>query len=364
MRHVRLLAALCAVAAMAWAPGKKQKREQETQTLELPKEPPVAVKADARRLIFQVSPLSGKGLLSQQSRDAIRFLIKSAHGAEIVKLRAFVAGRGDMRRVKDVVSETFTSRRQRLPALSVVQVGALAREGSQVVMEAVAAARKEVNPEGLAFISGQRAESASPLDPAPPLLEKSLADLRTTLRAIGAEPADVLRITCFLSSLDGFDSIRRPFYPDFAKAALNYVQTQRAPARAFAECEAVARLRQAPDVPVRFLKPGAMVSQAALVGASTLVLTGTQVAFGFQDADARLAFQRLEKALAQSGASLKTVAMTGVYPLSEAIAAQARKIGVEFFDAAQPPASTMAAFEGLPSMDASFAIDAVAIAKR
>ena len=46
-----------------------------------------------------------------------------------------------MRRVQTIVSETFTERRQPLPALSVVQVGALPLEGAQVVMEAIAVKR-------------------------------------------------------------------------------------------------------------------------------------------------------------------------------------------------------------------------------
>jgi hypothetical protein len=54
------------------------------------------------------------------------------------------------------------------------------------------------------------------------------------------------------------------------------------------------------------------------------------------------------------------VAFAHYYPLSGGIAAQLRKIRGELFDAAHPPAGTTLLFEGLPSMDAGFAVDVVA----
>ena len=105
-------------------------------------------------------------------------------------------------------------------------------------------------------------------------------------------------------------------------------------------------------------------SQIALVGAPRVALTGTQVAFGSQDSDVRLAFQRLQKELGHVGASVKDVAMSHIYPLSNQSADQVRRIRFEFYDKARPPASTMLIFEGLPSMDASFAVDAVAVVNK
>jgi hypothetical protein len=64
------------------------------------------------------------------------------------------------------------------------------------------------------------------------------------------------------------------------------------------------------------------------------------------------------------GASIKEVAWSSIYPLSNSIGDQVRKIRFEFYDPARPPASTLLAFEGLPSMDASFAVDTVAVASR
>ncbi len=91
------------------------------------------------------------------------------------------------------------------------------------------------------------------------------------------------------------------------------------------------------------------------------MLSGAQVSFGYEEKDARLAFQRLEKSLEQEGASLHGVAFAHFYPLAPAIAAQVAKIRGEFFDSAQPPASSVLVFEGLPSMNAGFAMDVVAV---
>jgi enamine deaminase RidA (YjgF/YER057c/UK114 family) len=369
MKTIGVLA-LCALAAFAGPFDKKKKKSDEdvTQVLQLPKDPPSAVVAETARLGFYVSPLSSKGLLSQQVRDALKALHRNVGGANIVKLRAFVAGSGDMRRVQAIVSETFTERHLSLPALSVVQVGGLPLEGAQVVIEATSVGKRDVNPNGLVFIAGQQAASPG-LEPVMPLLERSLAGLRTAVRAAGSQPEDVVRGTCFLSSLDGFGKIRDLVESEYRGAAWNFVQTQRAPVHSVVECEAVARPRLKIQKPVEFLNPDGLTkspnySQIALVGAPRIAFTGTQVAFGFQAGDARLAFGRLQKELAAVGASIKEVAWSSIYPLSPSIADEVRKIRFEYYDLARPPASTLLPFEGLPSMDASFAVDAIAVVSR
>lgn len=344
---------------------KKAEEEEVTQALELPKEPPATVIGETHRLSFRVSPLSSKGLLSQQVRDALKALFRQTRGAAIIKLRAFVAGAGDMRRVQAIVSETFTDRRLPLPALSVVQVGGLPRQGAQVVLESVAVERKTVNPNGLAFISGQVASVEEPLVPMAPLMEKSFAGLRAAVAAARVTPKDVLRITCFLSSLDDHLAVRQRVAAEFPAAALDLVQQQRAPVRTLVGCEAVARLAAAPDRPVRFLdlpersqRPA--YSRVALVNCPKLVLTGTQLAFGYTEPDARLAFQRLGKALEQAGTSFDQVVFSHAYPLSGSIAELVRQVRGEFYAQATPPAGTILPFEGLPSLDASFALDVIA----
>jgi enamine deaminase RidA (YjgF/YER057c/UK114 family) len=372
------LAALALAAMAAWPaqnPDTKQKeidwegknkgKKEKTQTLEPLRELPLAVVGETRQLAFHVTPLSTKGLLSQQVRDALRELSRQASGETVLHIRAFVAGSGDLRRVRDLVSQTFSERRQPLPSLSLVQTGMLPLVGAQVVLEAETTARKEVNPHGLAWISGRVASSEDPMGPVAPLTARSLAALRQAVGAAGAEPRDVLRVTCFFSSLENLAASRALVEAEYPKAALDYIQAKRAPDAALAACEAVARLPRDPGSRLRLLDadagsrdPGE--SQVALVAAPRVALTGSQVSFGYEEKDSQLAFARLRGALEQAGASIRDVACVHYYPLAAGLAGQVRKIRAEFFDPAQGPAGTLLVFESLPSLDAGFAVDAVA----
>ena len=303
-----------------------------TQTLPALKDPPSAISAETSRLVFHVSPLSNKGLLSQQVRDALKALLRDTHGATIVKLRAFVAGSGDMRRVSTIVSETFTEHKLALPALSTIEVGALALEGSQVVIESIALDKKTVNPDGLAFYSAQPIAKLHPL-------------------------TGTLRATCFLSSFDALAKMRPEVEKAFAGAEVNFVQSQRMGFEASDECEAVVRLDHAPAQPV------GIENGAAMVNTPKIVLTGTQMAFRDTDADLRLAFERLQKALEPLGVSYKDVFWSSAYPLTRPVEGKVRAMEQEFFDRAKPPAGTMLLFEGLPSLDATMALDVMAAEK-
>src|SRR6187549_2141795 len=100
-----LLAAAIAPAVYGDKNGdKKKKGEVEiiTQTLELLPDPPAAIKAEVGRMVFHTSPLTNKGLLSQQVREGIKAIWRVNRGATVVKLRALVAGTGDMRRVQAI----------------------------------------------------------------------------------------------------------------------------------------------------------------------------------------------------------------------------------------------------------------------
>jgi enamine deaminase RidA (YjgF/YER057c/UK114 family) len=143
----------------------------------------------------------------------------------------------------------------------------------------------------------------------------------------------------------------------YPSAVVDVVMLQRATPRGVADCEATARLSGGHTKPLEVLNNG----QAVAVSAATLALSGTQMAFGFDDKDARLAFQRLDKALEPLGASMKGAAKINFYPLSGSIANQVRRVSSEFLDARSAPAGTLELFEGLPAMEASFAIDVAAV---
>ncbi len=321
-----------AVHASAQKGKKKTSEEPVTQTLPVLKDPPGAISAETAHLVFHVSPLSNKGLLSQQIRDALKALLHDTHGAAIVKLRAFVAGSGDMRRVPTIVSETFTEHKLALPAVSTIEVGALPLEGAQVVIESIAVDKKAVNPHGLAFYS------ALPM--------KELRQVSGALRA-----------TCFLSSLDDLAKAKSITLTAFSGVAVNFVQSQRLGFEALDVCEAVARLEAPPAQPIVIEKG------AALVNTPKVVLTGTQMAFRDTDADLRLAFERLRKALEPLGVTYKDVFWSSAYPLTRPVEEKVRAMQQEFFDRSKPPAGTMLLFEGLPSLDATMAMDVIAAAK-
>jgi enamine deaminase RidA (YjgF/YER057c/UK114 family) len=328
---ILILLGIVVAGALPAQKGKKKKTEEEpvTQTLPLLKDPPGAVEAETSRLVFHVSPLSGKGLLSQQIRDALKALLRDTHGATIVKLRAFVAGSGDMRRVSTIVSETFTEHKLALPAVSTVEVGALPMEGAQVVIESVAMEKKTVNPSGLAFYSAKKIEELRPIPGA-------------------------LRATCFMYSLDDLPQVKSKISAVFSGAVLNFVQSQRLGFPPVDVCEAVARLDGPPAQQV------IMQNGTALVNAQKIVLTGTQMAFRDTDADLRLAFDRLRKVLEPLGVSYKDVFWASFYPLTRPMEEKIRTMQTGFFDRAKPPAATMLLFEGLPSLDATMAVDVIA----
>jgi enamine deaminase RidA (YjgF/YER057c/UK114 family) len=362
------------IGSVPLAAQKKKKDEKEiTQTLEVIPELPATVQADATRLAYFNAPLSGKGLLSQQVRDGVKALWRVSRGAQIIRIRAFVAGTGDMRRVADIISEMFTEKRQPLPVANVVQVGVLPLDGAQVVLEATALAKKVQNPHGVAFISGQG--STGPIDAnsadmfVAPLAQQSVANLNTALTHVGLTAADVLRVTCLSSSLDDYQEVRRIVASAFPASALNIVQVQRAPTSHVVECEAVARLKRKPEPSVQFIQPPGLTASpnfthVVLVGQPKLIFTTTQLGFRQQDDDVRLAFSRLASSLEAAGGSMKQVVFSNIYPISPTIQQKVRNLRFEYYDRARPPASTVLLFEGLPSLDASFGVDVISLSTR
>ncbi|HYP14147.1 MAG TPA: hypothetical protein VEQ63_09500 [Bryobacteraceae bacterium] len=359
MQLSRSVAALCLVVLLAAVPlsGQRKKKKYEesgglppvleeskrkkekpvvTEALELPKDPPQTIVAEAQRLAFFVSPLSSKGLLSQQTRDALKAVFAGARGASIVNIRAFVAGTGDLRRVQTIVSETFSDRRLGLPTFSVVQAGGLALEGAQVVLEATMVERKASAPYGLGFLGGTRV----PVSESVNVIQRAVADVR-------AKAGDVRKITCFVESIELAGDLRTQMTQSFPSASFNFVQSLRDSAGDRASCEGVIALGEGASN-----GPG-----IATVGPGRILLTGTQLAFGGEEADLRLAFDRLGKALESGGGDLKNI----VYGRASALDRNALNKVDQLWRAYCPakPASTSTVFESLPSLDATAGIEVV-----
>jgi len=140
-------------------------------------------------------------------------------------------------------------------------------------------------------------------------------------------------VTCFVSSMTAATAISARF----PSAAIDLVQTQRAPARAETSCEAIIR--------------------GGNIRAGKLAFTGTRVAFGSDEKAATLAFQRLDKDLTDAGVAPSDILATNIYPLSARAGEQARRLRTTAGPVTAIP------FEGIASVDGSFAVDVMAAAK-
>jgi len=290
--------------ALVWAAtaGKKDP-DAVTQVLALPKDPPAVATGETRRLVFHVSPLSAKGLLSQQTRDAMRAILKLNGGMPVIHIRAFAGGSGDLRRVPQIVSEVLNDKRMALPSVSLVQVGDLGLEGAQVVLEAVSVAKKDVNPDGIGFVSGPLAEVAN--------------------------STGLIQVTCFAGAGGAVDLRSK-----FPGAAVVVVQALRAPVSNDTLCEGITR--------------------GGDVKAEKLAFTGTRVFLGSDEKAWMTAVQRVNRDLAEVGAEPGRVVATTVYQVSPgAPRASVFKGRI-----------TNARVEGVAALDGAFALDAVAEVKK
>ncbi len=331
--------------------------------------PPPALTVDTGRLTFQVSPISTKRLLSDQTEVALKDLLQKTKHGRIVKLRAFVAGTGDIRTVQNTVSDIFNQKKIPLPVLTLVQVGALPYRDAEVVLEATTLSKDVENPHGLAFISGQPAVSDELTFQVAPLAELSVKKVEAALGAAGLDAKDALRVTCFVSSVDDASKVVGLLQREFPGAAQNVVQIQRASPVSLAECEAVARLKTDPPETVVRLNPRGTgeCSQLFAGGAGEYATTGAYrrpVGVPFSGRGRPPGLRTAEPYARGRENHHAQHRVANIYPLSSTIADLVRKVRPEFLDRDRPPAVTMLTFQGLPSIDASFSLDVVAVPGR
>lgn len=321
-KPVCLLALCLSLCGLANAQKKKKGKkdvEPTTQVHEVLPDPPLAVKVESSRLVFVSSPLSAKGLLSQQTKDALAAMRKQLRGATLVKVRAFVAGRGDARRVSAIVSEQFSEWKVPLPVLSVLQVGALPLEGAQVWLEGIAEDRRPQNLNGLSWLEPKQVTKSlgesGDINAVLPLLEESLSALK----------GEVLSVSCMVSSLEGAAALDRAIANRLPNAARTLVQAQRATGSGLASCEGVAR---------------------RLTGeAERLVLTGTIIGFGGEAQGIQVVETRLARLLEANNAKLL---VRKAYGVSRSL---------------EPRLGPISVVEGVGSNEASFALEAIGVQK-
>lgn len=340
-----LLPAVLLIALLGSYPGllaqrnRKSTEEPKPQILPLPPQLPMALAAHTESLDFHISPLLRTGGLSAQIHQSLNDLIRDTRGETIIKLRAFVAGAGDARRVEAQAAEVFTEHKLPLPVLSILQVGALGEETAQVVIEAVVSTRRVVNPNGLAFLTGQTGASFA----------QAFERLRESAGAASVTPTHILSCTCFTSDIEDYQQTRSAIQSAFPNTAINVVQALRDPAGESSMCEAVGQLSHPPAGPVVWLKQ----ARATLVNSRQLVFTGLQLSFGNYLDDAHEAFVRLQRA-ASALQPIETPVEVNAFSLDAYAGAALRKTTAV-------PASTFTVqtVEGLPAVDASAGIEAV-----
>lgn len=335
-----LVAVLLGAAVLVFGAQRKKNEELKSQVLPLPPEPPMALAADTEELDFHLSPLLRTGGLAAQIRQSLNDLIRDTHGETIIKLRGFVAGAGDARRLQAEVTQIFSDHKLPLPVLSILQVGALGDQAAQVVIEAVVSTHRTVNPYGLAFLAGQ----------AGPSLDDAVAHLKASAKTAGVESERVLTCTCFTSRIESLEATRATIRAMFPKSEINVVEALRDPANDASTCQAVGQLAGAArGGPVVWLKN----SRTTLVTSHRLVFTGLQLTFGAYLDDAHEAFIRLQRA-ASALQPVEAPVEVNAFSLDASAGSALRK-------SASVPASvfTVQTVEGLPSIDASAGIEAV-----
>jgi enamine deaminase RidA (YjgF/YER057c/UK114 family) len=330
---------LLLAAAPAGAQKHKPDEEPKPQILPLPPEPPMALAADTGSLDFHISPLSNSGGLSAQIRQSLNNLIRDTHGETIVKLRAFVAGTGDARRVQAAVAELFTEHKLPLPVLSILQVGALGAPGEQVVIEAVVSTHKVVNPSGLGFFFGQSG----------PSLEAALQRVKASADAAAVPGDHILSLTCFTSQIEDFRATGKSVRALFPNTAVNIVQSVRDPASDFTLCEAVGQLVSPPKTTIEHLG----TVNATLVNSPQLVFTGLQLSFGSYLDDAHEAFDRLQRAARALGSDETPVEVDG-FSLDRYAASALRRT-----NSLAPGVFTVQTIEGFSAIDATGGLEAI-----
>jgi enamine deaminase RidA (YjgF/YER057c/UK114 family) len=341
-RHLVLLIVLFQASTLALAAqrNKKSTEEPKTQVLPLPPDLPMALAAETATLDFHISPLLRTGGLSAQIRQSLNELMRDTKGETIIKLRAFVAGAGDARRVQAEAAELFTEKKLPLPTLTVLQVGALETEPAQVVIEAVVATRRIVNPSGLAFFSGQTGKT----------YVQAVERLQESAQLAAVEPGRILRSTCFTSRIEEAAALRAALHTKFPEAAINIVQPLRDAATESTLCEAIGQLTRAREEgPVVLLKN----ARATLVNAPKLVFTGLQLTFGNFLDDAQEAVVRLQRA-ASALQPVEAPVEVNAFALDAYAGSAVRKM-----TAVPLSTFTVQNVEGLPSIDATAGIEAI-----
>lgn len=361
--------ALCLVAAL-WicvpAPAQKPKppEPEKPQMLAVIPDAPGAVKVQTPRLQYLRIPDETTGLLSRQVEESMKSLRKVLRKRRLARITAWVGGAGDVRRVSASVRELLGEWRIPIPAITVIRVGALSSPATRVSFDVEVEADEEVNPHGLIYLAGVRQPSPEFRLDLREELNKSLDTLETRLREQGGSREDVLAARCMVSlsqDLAGLESEIRKRYP---AASTRVMQALRASPDSYANCDLLARLRQAPEEPVEAkvitIADGAPpITSFFKVNTPQVVLTSAQLCFRSTDEDLRLGFERLDNTLKELGTGLEHAVQLSILAQAPELGLRAEAQGRRYLNAHYDPAILRQSVESLPALDSTISLDAV-----
>lgn len=363
--HVFLFAGAFLLAAF---PAQAQKRveEEKPQVLELAPEAPDYVKAETSRLAYLTLPFEQRGLLSHQVEESMKNLRRLLRKRKLLRITAWVSGAGDTRRVSSSIRELLAKWRMPIPAITVVRAGALPDRAARVAFDIEVEEEGSVNPHGLMFLSGVRSVAPEFRFDVSAEVNRSLDTLSQRLAGEAAKPEDVLMARCFVSFTQDMQPLQLAIRKRFPKAQIRLLQSVRSSPESYANCDLVARLSSPPSQPLeaRVITPqesGPPITSLVKTNAHTVVLTSAQLGFRATDQDLALAFERLEATLKTAGSSLANAAQLTILAESAEVARRTELQGRQYLNRKHDPAILRVTVEGLPALDATLSLDAVAV---
>ncbi len=369
LAHCVQLLLFCTLLAWLAVPGvrgQKPLAEEKPQTLELAPEAPDAIKAETSRLAYLLLPLERSGLLSHQVEESMKKLRAQLRKRKLLRITAWVGGAGDTRRVSSGIRELLAKWRIPIPAITVVRVGSLPDRAARVAFDVEIEESKPVNPHGLMFLAGTRAAAPEFHFDVSGEVRKSLDILAQRLAAEGSRPDDALMTRCFVSLTENMPALEQTVREHFPKSQIRVLQGLRSSPDSYAACNLTVRLSATPPEPLEarvttLEEHAAPVTTLTKTNARGLVLTSAQLGFRATDADLDLAFERLQSTLKTAGSSLADTLQLNILAENLEVGQHAESRGRRYFNPKHDPAILRAAVEGLPALDATFSLDAIAI---
>lgn len=314
---------------------------------------PSAMAGETRQLEFHAASPSSEGTLERQIQAQLKELLAKSAGAAIIKLRVFAVGPQELVAARKIVHNALVAAKQPLPVLSLVGVAGLPVDGQRVEIESVALSHRTPNPFGLELLAG----FASPRG------EQTIEGLARVARESAILMQDVMRVSCFYQSAEQADAARAAIAATFPAAESSFVLSVVAESNPAVECEAVARLNAPSPEDVRYFnlpatKASPYFSRATLVSASKLIFTGTEMALGDSQQDAREPFERIKNAVERHGGKLADIVMSDNYWVTSAARDRNREVRGDYLGQTVPAASGVF-FASLASAQATQAIEFV-----